>query len=143
MTAARLVAVVLTLLGLSACGKVAAAPGGDPSPTPVIATPAGGFNVLVTEHDRAVTVHVGDKIEAVLHQKQGMTVWGNLSSDNASVLSPVPTGIMAARGVTIAGFRALKVGSANISASAGPLCSPGAACPMYAVLYSVVVIVTQ
>ena len=67
----------------------------------------------------------------------------NLSTDNASVLSPVPTGIMAARGVTIAGFRALKVGSANISASAGPLCSPGAACPMYAVLYSVVVIVTQ
>src|SRR2546430_17538066 len=120
MTAARLVAVVLMLLGLSACGKVAAAPGGDPSPTPVIATPAVGFNVLVTEHDRAVTVHVGDKIEAVLHQKQGMTGRGNLSTDNAPGLSPVPTGIMAARRVTIAGFTALKVRAAKHNARARP-----------------------
>jgi len=106
-------------------------------------TPAPGFDVLVTERDRAVTVHVGQKIEVYLVQKAGMTAWSAINADNPSVLRAVETGMFVPRTVTVAGFEALKAGTANLSASAGPLCSPGTACPMYAVLYSVAVIVTQ
>jgi len=133
---------VLSLTAVIACGSLRACQG-CAAPAPSVTTPASGFDVLVTERDRAVTVHVGQKIEVYLVQKAGMTSWGTINADNPSVLRAVETGLLVPRSVTVAGFQALTVGSANITASAGPLCSPGAACPMYAMLYSVAVIVTQ
>jgi hypothetical protein len=136
------VAAVLAAIALAACGSATAGPGGPGTgETPVPTTPNHGFDVLVTDQDRAVTVHVGQKIEVVLRQKSGMTQWSSISSEDATVLAPVPTGILAVRGITIGGFSARQTGTANLHAYAGPLCSPGQACPMYAILFSVAVTV--
>jgi hypothetical protein len=35
----------------------------------------------------------------------------------------------------VAAFQAVRPGVAAVSSSAGPACSPGQACPMYAVLF--------
>ena len=64
-------------------------------------TPAPGFDVLVTERDRAVTVHVGQRIEVYLVQKAGMTSWGTINADNPSVLRAVETGMLVPRTVTV------------------------------------------
>ena len=45
-------------------------------------------------------------------------------------------------GVTLASFKAVAPGQATITAVGGASCSPGQACPMYAVLYSIDVTVT-
>ena len=111
------------------------------SPVPSV-TPAAGFDVVITEQDRAVAVRSGQKIEVFLRPRTGMTTWGNLRSDNPAVLAPIPTGILAPRGVSAAGFRAVSAGAANISATAGPECSPDEACPAYAILLSIQVTVT-
>jgi len=125
---------------IAACGSPSSAVG-TPSPTPP-STPAPGFAVLVTEHDRAVAVRVGQKIEVALSQRSGMTPWGAIQAADETVLEPTPTGISAARGVTIAGFAAVNAGTTQVTSTAGPLCSPGQACPQYAVLFSVTVTVT-
>ncbi len=98
--------------------------------------------MLVTDHDRAVAVRVGQKIEVALAQRSGMTRWGPVQAADETVLEPTPTGISAARGVTIAGFIARNAGTTEVTSTAGPLCSPGQACPQYAVLFSVTVTVT-
>jgi len=97
--------------------------------------------VLVTDHDRAVSVLAGQRIEVYLAQRQGMTRWQNLVADDTSVLQPVQVSVLPSS-ATVAGFVAMRPGTANITATAGPLCSPGQACPMYAVLFSVRVTVT-
>ena len=96
----------------------------------------------MTEHDRAVTVHVGQKVEVYLFEHPGMNPWSPITVDDNSVLAPVPTGITAVRGATIAGFAAMQPGTATVSSYAGPLCSPGQACPQFAMLFSATVTVT-
>lgn len=131
-------------LVLGACGDAACACtgiGNEPaSPTPPHR--AAGFDVLVTENDHAVTVHPGERIELVLHARPGMSTWSGVTVDDPAVLRAVPTGITAAIGVTIAGFEALKPGTAAIRATATPLCSPGQACPQFAMEFEVTVTVT-
>jgi len=107
---------------------------GPVTPTPKLAE---GFDVLVTERDQDVTVHAGQKIEIYLRQRTGMTMWSNVRSDDEAVLAPIPTGLLAPRGVTLTAFEAVTAGTASITATAGAACSPGQACPMYAVLFSV------
>jgi hypothetical protein len=72
-----------------------------------------------------------------------MSNWSNVMSSNTQVLvgivNPAAT---AARGVTLAAFEARAPGEAVLTASAGAMCSPGQACPMYAILWSVTVTVT-
>jgi hypothetical protein len=98
---------------------------------------------MVTEKDKAITIHVGQKLEVVLHANPGMTNWGNVRSSDTSVLTPIVNpAATAIRGVTLAAFQAEARGQAVITASAGADCSPGQACPMYAILYSVTVTVT-
>lgn len=125
---------------LCACGAVSGG-GAVPSPTPPT-TPTAGFDVLVTQNDAAVSVHVGQRIEVVLVQRSGMTRWGDVRADDETVLEAVPTGISAPSGQTYAGFQALKAGEATITSYATALCSPGQACPMFAMLFSVRVTVT-
>lgn len=133
--AAALVILVLAGCGARTCQGCAAI--GSPSPNPVA-----GFDILITDRDQDVTVHSGQTIEVYLRQRAGLTAWSGLRSNDETVLAPIPTGITAARGVTIGGFKAITPGTASITAYATAACSPGQACPMFAALFSVRVTVT-
>jgi hypothetical protein len=135
---------LVAALTLGACGAVGtgAAPGQTPSPSPVV-TP-GRFDVVVTEKNRSVTLRVGQKLEVVLHANSGMTPWAGVRSTDESVLMPVVNpAATAVQGVTLAGFQAMAPGRASIEATAGAACSPGQACPMYAIVLSIDVTVTS
>jgi hypothetical protein len=143
MNKAALVAALAALV-LTACGSVGAGGVPSPSPNPSPSTGPGlGFDAVVTENDRAITIHAGQKLEVVLHAKTGMTNWSNVRSSDNSLLQPIVNpAATAVRGVTLAAFQAVAPGQATITATAGAACSPGQACPMYAVLYSVTVTIT-
>lgn len=110
-----------------------------PTPVPTLQP---GFAVLITEHDRAVAVQTGQKIELFLRARSGMSDWSGVNVDDPAILRAIPTGITPVRGVTDVGFLAVAPGTANIRATATPLCSPNQACPAYAALFEVVVTVT-
>jgi phage tail protein X len=136
----------LAALALCACGAVGAGalPSPTPSPSYPALTPGHGFDVVVSEKDRAVTLRTGQRLEVVLHANPGMTNWGGVRSTDTAILAPVPNpAATAVRGVTLAGFQALKPGHVQIEATAGAACpSPGQACPMYAMVISIDVTVT-
>jgi len=132
----RFALVVVTLLAC-ACSSAHACQGCTVPTSPIVTAPAPGFDVLITEGDRAVTVKAGQRIELVLHERPGMSEWNGINVDDPSVLRAIPTGITAARGVTIAGYEAAGPGTATIMATATPLCSPGQACPAFAMLFEV------
>ena len=135
---------VLAALVLTACGSVGA--GSLPSPSPSPTPPSGpglGFDALVTERDQAISIHVGQKLEVALHARSGMSNWSNVTSSNTQLLAPIVNpAATAVRGVTLAAFEARAPGEAVLTASAGAVCSPGQACPMYAMLWSVTVTIT-
>ncbi len=136
---AALAALVLSACGSAGTGSVTVA---SPTPSPSSA-PGLGFDAKVTETDTAVTIHVGQKLEVVLRARSGMTNWSNLRSSDTSVLGPIVNPTAAAvRSVTLAAFQGIAPGQAVVTATAGALCSPGQACPMFAMLYSVTVTVT-
>src|SRR5438128_5405021 len=125
----------------AACGATGIGSGSNPSPTP---SEGMGFDVTVTENDHSVTLHLGQKLEVVLHAPNGMNNWTHLISNDTSVLSPiVDPAATAARGVTLAAFEARKTGMVEVSSYASPQCSPGQACPMYIAVYSLKVTVTR
>src|SRR6266702_4690965 len=70
--AMRFALVVMTLLAC-ACGSAHACQGCTAPTSPIVTTPAPGFDVLITEGDRAVTVKEGQRIELVLQEKPGMS----------------------------------------------------------------------
>jgi hypothetical protein len=126
-------------LAITACGSAA---GAGPDPTPSTG-PGLGFDVVVSEQDHVASLHVGQKLEVVLHANSGMAGWTAPRSSNESILVPVVNpAATAVRGVTLAAFQALAPGEAEISSYASPSCSPGQACPMYVAVYSVRVTVT-
>lgn len=128
---------------LCACGAVSTAGPPSPSPSdPAIGT-GRGFDVSVTEKDHAISLRVGQKLEAVLHANPGLTEWSGVRSSDPSILmSIVDTGATAVRGVTLAGFQAVAPGRAQITAYAGMECSPGYVCAQFVVLLSIEVTVT-
>jgi uncharacterized protein YceK len=127
---------------ISGCGSVATGSSPSRSPTPST-SPNLNFDVAVSEKDRTATMRVGQKLEVVLHANTGMTNWAQPKSSDESILVPiVDPAATAARGVTLAAFQAKSTGQADITAYAGPVCSPGLACPMYVVVFSVRVTVT-
>jgi phage tail protein X len=135
---------VVAALTLSSCGAVCACGALYVPPPSPSSGPGLGFDVSVTEKDHSVSIRVGQKLEAVLHANPGMTAWSGVTSSDPSILmSVVDTGATAVRGVTLAGFQAIAPGNAKITATAGPDCSPGLACPMYAALLTIDVTVTQ
>jgi len=131
-------AVAGLLLGACGNGDCSCSPG--PGTTPVALAP--GFDVMVTDRDRAVSVTVGQHVEVALAQHSGMTLWGPVRADDASVLGSAPIGVAPPRGYTIAGFVALKAGTTAVTSTAGAACSPGQACPQFAELFSVAVTVS-
>jgi len=146
---ARCVFMVKTAVLAAVAGLLICACGGVPPPMPGIGPaprpssgPGFGFDAMVTEKDKAITIQVGQKLEVVLHANAGMTNWSNVRSSDTSVLTPIVNpAATAVRGVTLAAFQAQTQGQSVITASAGAACSPGQACPMYAILYSVTVTV--
>ncbi len=140
----RVLVAAFVALTVSACGDVHCMCVRNPyvpPPTPS-ASPGLGFDAVVTEKDTAITIQSGQKLEVVLHARSGMTDWSSVRSSDTSVLSPIVNpAATAVRGVTLAAFQALAPGRADITATAGAACSPGQACPMYAMLYSVTVTV--
>ena len=143
----RAFAGVIAVVLLAACGTHPEDCGGcpayitAPAPTP-ITSPGKGFDVLITYSDQEVAVRVGQRIEVALAQQYGMTPWGPITVDQPDVLMPVPSGIVAPNGITIAAFVARRAGSVSISSTAGPHCEPNQACPAYAMAFLVYVTVT-
>ena len=130
---------------LCACGGYRVGGSPSPSPSPPAASPPGlGFDVVVTEQDRTATLHVGQRLEVVLHAHQGMSPWTRVQALDVTVLRPtVNPAATAIVGVTLAAFQAVGAGETTVTAYAGPLCpSPGQACPMYVQVYSLRVTVT-
>jgi hypothetical protein len=127
---------VLAAVLLSGCGAVgggAAPPSSSPS-----TSPGAGFDVTVTESSRTVTLLVGQTLAVVLHARPGMTTWSGVRSSDQSVLAPIVNPAeAAARGVTLAAFKAIAPGQAHVDATAGPLCSPGEACPAYVMVLTI------
>jgi hypothetical protein len=126
----------LAALIFSACNRL---PGVVAQP-PV--SPGAGFDVTITESAHTVTLQAGQTLAVVLHARVGMADWMSVQSSDQSVLSPIanPAG-SAASGVTLAAFRATAPGTARITASAAPDCSPGQACPAYVMVLTIEVTV--
>lgn len=136
-----LLAAVAALV-LSGCGSYLAGSVPTPSPTPSEGTGL-GYDVVVTEKDNAATMRVGQKVEVVLHAASGMDSWMQVKSTNESVLIPIVNpAATAVRGVTLAAFKAVAPGQAEITAYASPHCPHGSACPMYLAVVSIHVTIT-
>jgi hypothetical protein len=126
---------VVAAMALSACGAAGGAVPPPPSPS---TNPGAGFDVTATENTHSVTLRVGQTLAVVLHARAGMTNWNGVRSSDQSVVAPIVNpAAAAARGVTLAAFRAVAPGQASIDATAGPDCSPGQACPAYAMLLTI------
>lgn len=144
MVKVALVGAVVAVL-FAACGYSPCACNGAGT-LPVQTSPSSGlgFDVTATEKDHAVTMHVGQKLEVVLHAAQGMNNWSRpVSSDESSLAPTVNPAATAARGVTLAAFQAEKAGDVTVTSYAGPACPPGVACPMYVTVYSLRVTITS
>lgn len=100
------------------------------------------FDVTATEQDHAVSMHVGQKLQVVLHGGTQVN-YQQVQSNDQTVLAPtVDPAATAVRGVTLAAFIAKSQGTARVTAVGSPVCPSGAMCPMYAVLYTLTVTVT-
>jgi hypothetical protein len=131
----RLLVVVLALLA-AGCGTVGQGAGPSPSDNPM------HFDVTATEKDHAVSMHVGQKLELVLHGGSQLT-YRQVTSSDTSILDPtVDPAATAALGVTLAAFKARAAGEARVTAVGAPVCASGQACPMFAVLYTLTVTIT-
>jgi hypothetical protein len=138
----KLFGVAFAALVISACGAYQGGPGSLPSPTPSGGTGL-GYDVVVTEKDKTATLRVGQKAEVVLHAAGNMDNWTQVRSTDESVLIPIVNpAATAVRGVTLAAFKAVAPGQAEITAYASPHCPPGTACPMYVAVVSIKVTVT-
>ncbi len=127
---------MLAALVLTGCGG---AGGGAAQPTSTPSTnPGAGFDVTVTENTHSVTLRAGQTLAVVLHARPGMTNWSGVRSSDQSVLAPIVNpAASAAHGVTLAAFKAIAPGNAQIDATAGPDCSPGQACPAYVMVLTI------
>ena len=128
------------VLVISACGSYST--GSSPTPTPS-SGPGLNFDVVVTEKDRAAGIHVGQTLEVVLHASSGMNNWAQVRSTNEAILTPtVNPAATAVRGVTLAAFKAMAAGDADVTAYASPDCPPGQACPAYVQVLTIKVTVS-
>ena len=141
MEVRKLVCLAAVAMLAVSCGATGIGSGSNPSPTP---SPGGlGFDQVATDKVHDVTLHTGQKLEVVLRAGQGMNSWSHPASSDPSILAPiVDPAATAAIGVTLAAFHAEKPGEAEVTANAGPKCSPGQACPMYLMVYTLRVTVT-
>jgi hypothetical protein len=138
-----LIAVAAGLL-ITGCGTVSGcACSGGVGATPS-ASPGLGFDATVTETTKAASLRVGQKLEVVLHAAAAAATWTQPKSSDESILAPIVNpAATAVRGVTLAAFEARSPGEVDITAYAAPVCPSGQACPMYVMVFSAKVTVTQ
>jgi len=76
-------------------------------------------------------MHVGETVNVDLQADSGMQNWV-IQPPNAAILSAIPNPAAAAvRGATLASFKAIAAGTAQLTASDRPACNPGQACPQF------------
>jgi hypothetical protein len=143
---AAAVSLSLLFVGLTlACGSVARPSAASPSPSPGAASSPGGQTVTaLTDADlgRTLQLRRGEVVSVSLHESSGFTPWSRPVSTDGSVLAPVPDARAAAvRGATLASFRGVGAGTAQITSSASQACTPGSVCPALARGWSVTVVV--
>jgi hypothetical protein len=137
-----LIAIATGLL-FTACGAVSSCACSIAVPPTQPPAQGVGADVVVTEKDTATTLRVGEKLNVVLHAGNQMNNWMQVRSTDQSILVPIVNpAATAMRGVTLAAFKALAPGEAEITAYSNPHCSPGQACPMYVQVWSVRVTVS-
>jgi hypothetical protein len=129
------VLLVVALMFVAACGSVGQ--GSSPSPTE---NPT-HFDVTATEKDHAISMHVGQRLELVLHGGGNLNYQQVRSSDTSILAPTVDPAATAARGVTLAAFEAKSAGQAHVTAIGAPVCPSGQACPMFVILYTLTVTV--
>ncbi|HLQ62656.1 MAG TPA: hypothetical protein VK131_12420, partial [Candidatus Acidoferrales bacterium] len=114
---------------------------GVPSPP----GPAQHFDVVATERDSGsqLSLRVGQTLELVLAAPKSFQPWQGVQIRPPGVLAPIPdTAATAARGVTVAAFRAAGPGSTEISAYSEPDCPANRACPAIVAVFNLKVVVT-
>jgi uncharacterized protein YceK len=136
----KVLLVIAAAVLITGCGSAGTASGSSPTPS------AGsnlGFDVTVTETTKGASMHVGQKLEVVLHASTAMSNWAQPHSSDETILAPiVDPAATAVRGVTLAAFQARAPGQVDITAYASPICPSGQACPMYVMVFSARVTVT-
>jgi hypothetical protein len=128
--------VVALALFVAGCGSVGQGASPSPSDNPM------HFDVTATEKDHAVSMHVGQKLEVVLHGGNALRYQQVRSSDPAKLEPTVDPAATAVIGVTLAAFKAKAPGEVQVTAVGTPVCPSGQACPMFAVLYTLTVTIT-
>jgi hypothetical protein len=119
---------VIALLG-AACSPPGTSSGSSSGPTPT-QRPGLGFDVTATERVNAITIHVGQKLEVVLHPVNGITFGAPLLSSDQSILRDIADRGELGAAAETAAFEAVAVGHADVTAGGtGIVCSPGAPCP--------------
>ncbi len=123
---------------LVACGSYSV------GPPPASPGPPLGFDVTATEKVHAITMHLGQKLEVVLHAAEGMRPWTHPTSSDTSILTPVvDPAATAAIGVTLAAFQASAKGEVEVMANAGPNCAPNQPCAQFLAVYNLKVTITS
>jgi len=78
---------------------------------------------------RTVQLLRGQGLSVRLHQPVGYTDWSSPQNTNPAVLAPRADTPAAPAGVTVGSFRAAALGSAQLRATAQPVCAAGQDCP--------------
>lgn len=129
----------MLLVVVAACGSYNLGAPPPPSPAPPM-----GSDVTATEKDQAVTMHVGQKLELVLHAARGMKPWTHPTSSDHAILAPtVDPAATAVRGVTLATFQAKAAGQVDVAANAVPDCAPNQPCAQLIAVYNLKVTITN
>jgi len=118
---------------LAACG------GGG---APATAAPSAAATITVADIGKTFDLRVGQIVGVSLQATEGMEDW-QLAQPNPAVLEPVANpAAAAAQGVTLRSFKAVAPGTAEISATERPVCSPGQACSHAIRAFKAVVVVS-
>ena len=132
---ARRLAVILSSFVLAGCGAAPASLGPVASTSPEV-------SVTEAANARTVSVAVGDRLGVSLHQQPGYAPWQQPASSDTGVLQPLPASIgTPVEGITLAAFKAVRAGHADITAIASFACKPGTTCPGLARVWRVTVVV--
>ncbi len=114
---------ILASFVLAGCGAAPAtyAPPASASPN---------VSLTETENGRTISLAVGDHLNVSLQQEPGYAPWQQPTSSDTTVLQPLPPSSgPPPEGTTVAAFKALRAGRADITATAPFACKPGTTCP--------------
>lgn len=112
------------------------------NPTTTTSMPGSGGDTVIqltSTSKSPVSITVGESVELTL-SNSGMS-WSNLNVSPAGLLAPDPSPSPPAHGI-LAIWTAVHAGTATVTATGVALCAPTVACPMYARLYSLTIVIS-